>query len=51
MVRDVLSAIPPEADDREDSVLRRVVEGMADAADLASIRDSSEFTARTRPRD
>jgi hypothetical protein len=36
LVRDVLSAIPPEADDGEDAVLRMVVEGYTKAATLAA---------------
>ena len=35
-MRQVLKAIPPELDDREDAVLRKVVEGYANAADLAA---------------
>ena len=35
LVREVLEAIPPELDDREDAALRKVVEGYANATDLA----------------
>ena len=34
-VREVLSAIPPEADDLQDAIVRKVAEGIVDAADLA----------------
>ena len=36
LVRQVLKAIPPELDDREDAVMRKVVEGYANAASLAA---------------
>ena len=36
LVREVLKAIPPELDDHEDAVLRKVVEGFASAASLAA---------------
>jgi hypothetical protein len=36
LLREVLKAIPPDLDDREDAVLRKVVEGMARAAALAA---------------
>jgi hypothetical protein len=35
-VRQVLEAIPPELDDREDAVLREVIKGYANAANLAA---------------
>ena len=40
LVRQVLKAIPPELDDQEDAVLRKLVEGMASAANMAA-RSSS----------
>ena len=42
LVRQVLKAIPPELDDREDAVLRKVVEGYANAASLAAKEAPSE---------
>jgi hypothetical protein len=36
LVRQVLRAIPPELDDQEDAVLRKLVEGAAKAADVAA---------------
>jgi hypothetical protein len=36
LVREVLRAIPPETDESEDSVVRKVVEGIAGATELAS---------------
>jgi hypothetical protein len=35
-VRQVLEAIPPELDDRKDSIVRMVVEGYGGATDLAA---------------
>ncbi len=42
LVRQVLRAIPPEQDDREDAVLRKLVEGAAKAADVAAKADEQE---------
>ncbi len=39
LVRQVLKAIPPELDNREDAVLRKVVEGFASATDLAATEE------------
>jgi hypothetical protein len=41
LLHEVLQAIPSETDDREDAVLREVVEGMASAADLAAGKDAA----------
>jgi hypothetical protein len=35
LVREVLNAIPPETDESEDAVVRRIAEGIASAAELA----------------
>lgn len=35
IVREVLEAIPPETDEPEDAVVRKVVEGIADVAEVA----------------
>ena len=39
LVRQVLKAIPPELDEGEDAVLRKLVEGAAKAADVAAKAD------------
>ena len=45
LVRKVLKAIPPEADDRQDAVLREALKGMANAANLAAKEAPSEELA------
>jgi hypothetical protein len=36
LVRQVLEAIPPELDDKADAIVRTVIEGYANATDLAA---------------
>ena len=45
LLRKVLKAIPPEADDRQDAVLREAVKGMANAANLTAKEAPSEETS------
>ena len=42
LLREVLRAIPPELDEPEDAVLREIVKGAANAADVAAKSDELE---------
>ena len=42
LLREVLRAIPPELDEPEDAVLREIVKGAANAADVAAKLDELE---------
>ncbi len=48
LVRQILKAIPPELDEREDAVLRKLVEGAAKAADVAAKADDLERPSGSR---